>query len=102
MADNSTQTIKGVFTTRAAAELAIEHLVQEYSIPRTDIFVESMVPENSAGSEVSGGDVSHSGPDRPDAALNGNIQVSADIGIDDTEAAKKAFTDAGGMEITIG
>ena len=88
MADTNTRTIKGV--------------VQEYSIPRTDIFIESSVPENSAGSEASGGDLSYTGADRSDAALKGNILVSADISENDADTALKAFMDAGGLEVTMG
>lgn len=38
MGDDSTTTITAVFKTREAADLAVEHLVQQHSIARPDIF----------------------------------------------------------------
>lgn len=39
--------VKATFATRREAELAVEHLVQEHRLNRTDIFVE---PEGAANS----------------------------------------------------
>lgn len=41
--------IEKSFATRASAELAVERLVQEFGIERTDVFVSSAGDENSAG-----------------------------------------------------
>lgn len=40
MGDDSTTTITAVFKTREAADLAVEHLVQQHSIARPDIFIQ--------------------------------------------------------------
>lgn len=97
------RTITGVFPTRREVELAVEHLVQEYGVERTDIFIEPSSTENSAGVEPSGGDAKsghqRSQPDA-DAALNGTLIVSVDINDDDTEAVEKAFRDAGALDFS--
>lgn len=61
MADNSTTTIKAIFGTRAATDLAIEHLVRQHGVARTDIFIHSASEKNTAGSSPSGGDLSPKG-----------------------------------------
>lgn len=55
MADDSTTTIRARFETREAADLAVEHLVQQHGISRPDIFIQSASDRNSAGSAPSGG-----------------------------------------------
>ncbi len=79
MADDSTTTIKATFDTRAAADLAVEHLVQQHSISRPDIFIQSATSQNTAGTSPSGGDASHEDGARRDAPLGGEIEVSADF-----------------------
>lgn len=56
MADDSTTTIRATFETREAADLAVEHLVQQHGISRPDIFIQSASERNTAGSAPSGGD----------------------------------------------
>lgn len=94
------QTLKTTFATRREAELAIEHLVQEHGIERTDIFVAPEGEANSAGEDVSGSDLKAAAPSeeaRTDAALNSRIEVSVDIQ-DDALAAlvKDVFKEQGG------
>lgn len=48
--------ISATFDTRRAAELAVEHLVQEHKVTRTDIVVTADGPANSSGTERSGAD----------------------------------------------
>lgn len=95
MADNSTATIRATFETREAADLAVEHLVQEHGVSRPDIFVQAAGNDNTAGSELSGGDLSHDFGSRKDAPLNGEIEVSADIPISQIAAVQRSFGDAG-------
>ena len=74
-------TIIGSFASRRDADLAVERLVQEYGIERTDVFVEAQGSANSAGTEPAGADVEsgHPGVDKHgDPALHGRIQVSVD------------------------
>jgi len=76
------QTLKTTFATRRDAELAVERLVQEHGVDRSDIFVAPEGDANSAGEAVSGSDhaaASTSERARMDAALNGRIEVSVDL-----------------------
>lgn len=100
MADDSTITIRATFDTRAAADLAVEHLVQQHGISRPDIFIQSANAENTAGSKPSGGDASHDGGHRQDAALEGEIEVSADIAADQVAAVQRSFGDAGAIRVS--
>ncbi|WP_080867997.1 hypothetical protein [Agrobacterium tumefaciens] len=100
MADDSTTTIRATFETRAAADLAVEHLVQQYGISRPDIFVQSASGENTAGSRSSGGDASHEGGSRQDGALEGEIEVSADIAADQVASVQRSFGDAGAIRVS--
>ncbi len=101
MADDSTKTIRGVFDTREAADLAVEHLVQEHGIARADIFVQPEGTDNSAGLRPSGGDASHKDETRAGGANHGAIEVSADIKDAEVAKARRAFEDAGGLEISV-
>ncbi|TCU51424.1 hypothetical protein EDF58_12514 [Novosphingobium sp. PhB57] len=74
------QTIEQIFATREEADLAIEHLVQEHGIERTDIFVETEGETNSSGRAASGGDYATKlEAGRSDTKLGGGIRVSVDI-----------------------
>jgi hypothetical protein len=95
MADDSTTTIRATFETREAADLAVEHLVQQHGVSRPDIFVQSATDRNTAGSAPSGGDASHDDGARRDAPLRGEIEVSADISSSQIAAVQRSFGDAG-------
>jgi hypothetical protein len=102
MSDNSTTTITGTFATRQGAELALEHLVQEYGVARGDVFIEPVSDENSAGETRSGGDRESADPQsKPDKepALNGALRVSADISNDKLEEAEESFRQAGASHV---
>lgn len=71
--------VSAQFRTRAETDLAIEHLVQEFGIESCFIYAEPSGEENSAGTQINGGDhacamPSHS--DRADAPLHGAIQLT--------------------------
>jgi hypothetical protein len=100
MGDDRTTTIRATFETRAAADLAVEHLVQQHGISRPDIFVQSATAENTVGSEPSGGDVAHDGGARRDAPLGGEIEVSADIASSQIPAVQRSFGDAGAIRVS--
>ncbi|WP_257164594.1 hypothetical protein [Bradyrhizobium sp. SRS-191] len=73
------RTIIGHFATRREAELAVEHLVQDHGIDRTDVSLQAPGAANSAGSEAAGADVEsgHPGVDKQGAPeLEGEIEVS--------------------------
>ncbi|MDZ4328079.1 MAG: hypothetical protein U1A73_24120 [Pseudomonas sp.] len=76
------QTLKTTFATRRDAELAVERLVQEHGLERSDIFIAPEGVANSSGESVSGSDNPTAAPTedgRSDAALNGRIEVSVDL-----------------------
>jgi len=73
-------TLEGKFVSRTQADLAIERLVQEIGIERTDIFVAAEGSQNSAGNVIAGSDGETVGQAaRNDAALAGKITVSVDL-----------------------
>ncbi len=100
MADDSTTTIRASFETREAADLAVERLVQQHGISRPDIFIQSLTDRNTAGSRPSGGDASHEGGPRDDAALGGEIEVSADISASQIAAVQRSLGDAGAIRVS--
>lgn len=75
------KTISGAFETRRDAEMAVERLVQEYGLERTDIFIEPETAANSAGEVAGGADVGngHSSESKARPALAGRIKVSVDL-----------------------
>jgi hypothetical protein len=100
MADNSTTTLRASFGTRAAADLAVEHLVQQMGISRTDIFIQSATLDNTVGAAPSGGDASHDRGPRDDAPLSGEIEVSVDIAESYVAGVQRSFGDAGAIRVT--
>lgn len=100
MADDSTITIRATFETREAADLAVEHLVQQYGVSRPDIFVQSSTSENSAGISPSGGDAAHKEGARSDAKLAGEIEVSADIAVSQIAAVERSLGEAGAIRVS--
>jgi len=75
-------TVTATFPTRRQADLAVEQLVQEHGIERTDIFVVPEGAENSVGSEADGADTESGHPDvdpAGDPALAGGLTVSIDL-----------------------
>jgi hypothetical protein len=97
------QTLNARFSTRRDAELAVEHLVQEYGIERTDIFVSVEGSDNSAGESPAGAENEAGSPSveaRKDAPLDGAILVSVDIN-DDSQivTVKAALRDLGDIDV---
>jgi hypothetical protein len=99
MADDRT-TIKAVFATQEAADLAVEHLVQQQGIARPEIIIQPAEAKNTSGSAPSGGDVSQEGGERGDALLEGEIEVSADINPSMIPAVQRIFGDAGAIRVS--
>jgi hypothetical protein len=48
--------IIGEFATRREADLAVEQVVQEYGVPRNDVFIQPTGGANSAGTHAMGAD----------------------------------------------
>jgi len=93
--DENTITIRARFRTREAADLAVEHLVQQVGISRPDIFIQSASDQNTNGTSSSRGDV-----DRLDAPHEGEIEVSADIAASQIPAVQQSFGNAGAIHVT--
>ncbi len=76
------KTINGSFESRRDAEMAVERLVQEFGLERTDIFISADGAQNSAGASRAGADNQSAGPshpDREDGAHAGGVIVSVDV-----------------------
>lgn len=95
-------TVSGTFPSRREAELAIEHLVQEYGINRSDIFVEPVGSDNSSGKTPSGADIEsgHVGisADAEGASYSTALKVTVDVNSDETMDIRTAFQEAGATE----
>lgn len=96
-------TLNGRFETRRDAEMAVERLVQEHGIERTDIFIAPVGDANTAGEHTAGSDSKAAEPStgqRPDAALNGLIEVSVDVQDDDkVSVIRKAFSEFDAQDV---
>jgi hypothetical protein len=100
MANEPNTTIRGTFETREAADIAVEHLVQQHGISRPDIFIQSATDRNTAGSAPSGGDASHENGSRSDAPPRGEIEVSADIASNQIAAVQRSLEEAGALSVS--
>lgn len=97
-----TDGLSAIFATREQAELAVEHLVQEYKIERATIYVEPVADENSSGVEISGGDHASGDPgsrERHDAALKGAIEVSTPATTENMAKLRRALEDTGAIRV---
>ncbi len=93
MSDTRTNTIAATFSTREAADQAVEHLVQKLGVDRADIFVKTGGSENSSGTDTSAGDAATVDEDaRGDGLLSSDIEVSADVAADRERAFKPLLT----------
>ena len=94
--------LSGVFRTREEADLAVEHLVQEYGVEPSFIYVEPVSDENSSGDTVSGGDHASGDPgrgDRTDAPLHGAIGVTVPITPETLPKMRRALGEAGAIHV---
>ncbi|MCK8779713.1 hypothetical protein M0654_06900 [Rhizobium sp. NTR19] len=103
MSDNSSKTVTARFETRAAAELAVEHLAQDHGIDRADIFVQPVGAENTSGTSPNGSDApSVRDETRHDGANQGEIEVSADVPANEVAAVQRIFGDIGALHVSAG
>lgn len=96
----ATKTVLAYFETREAADIAVEHLVQQYGLERPDIFVQAEGGDNTSGTSSSGGDSFHDGSDRQDGSLTGEILVSVDIDGNKLQAVQRVMGDAGALRVS--
>lgn len=92
-------TVHAEFDTRRAAELAIERVVQEYGIARSDVFVQPAGSDNTAGSRPAGADAKSAPQPEQGGKLEGPIEVSVDFHGDDPRRIAEALKSAGGMSV---
>ncbi|MGJ4950305.1 hypothetical protein [Bradyrhizobium sp. HKCCYLS20291] len=96
------RTIIGHFATRRAAELAVEHLVQDHGVARTDVVVRAAGAANSAGSRAAGADVEsgHPGVDKRGAPeLEGDIEVAVGGGAAGSADVAGIMKEAGARQV---
>ncbi len=97
--------ITGLFDTRRQAEMSIERLVQDRGFERSAISVLPEQHENSVGVEIAGADAKRGGAFEPatdEAALNGRIAVSLEVGESDAAAIRAVFEDFGATGVRTG
>lgn len=89
--------ISASFTTRRAAELAVERLVQEHHLDRNAIEVRAEGPDNTAGTRPAGADVESGHPGvqkESDPALHGRIEVRVRCSPDQRGLVEAALREA--------
>ncbi|MEO6093178.1 MAG: hypothetical protein ABIT04_13285 [Novosphingobium sp.] len=94
--------LSALFRTRAEADLAIEHLVQEHHVERAFIYVEPVDAENSSGLEPSGGDHASGDPgsgERVDAPLHGAIELTVPITGHNAATLTRALEEVGAVRV---
>ncbi|WP_255571636.1 hypothetical protein [Ensifer sp. ENS12] len=99
MADVSNTKIRATVQILEAADLAVEHLVQN-CISRPDIFIASASDRKTAGSVLPGGDASPGGRARCDVPVAGEIEALADIASSDVATVRRSLGDAGPLRIS--
>lgn len=95
------ETIKVRFKTRRDADVALEHLVQEYAVDRTDIFISAAGNDNSAGSEPAGADAESGHPHERaegEPALAGDIELSVDVNDARAPSLRQALAELGASD----
>jgi hypothetical protein len=110
------QTITGSFNTRREAEMAVEHLVQDYGLDRSAVNVRPAGEENTSGVVASGADAAerHRGSGAPGDPIGdkimpegqhaeaggigkGAILVSAEVDEDKLDRARASFEEYGAV-----
>lgn len=96
------RTIIANFETRREAETAVEHLVQEHGVKRTDIFIRASGEANTAGTRAAGADVESGHPGvqkRGTPELAGAIEVAVDCHGEDTTVVESTLRGAGARQL---
>jgi hypothetical protein len=96
------QTVTANFDTRRDAETAVEHLVQEHGVNRSDIFIRAAGAANTAGVRPAGADVESGHPGVEKHAkpkLSGSVEVSVDCHGDKSTIVKSVLERAGATQL---
>jgi hypothetical protein len=88
-------TIIGEFDTRRDAELAVEHVVQDCGVPRSDVFIQPVGGSNTAGTRPAGADAKARPAPEQHQKLEGALEVSVDFHGDDPERIVATLKGAG-------
>lgn len=92
-------TVVAEFDTRRAAELAVEHVVQECGVARGDVFVQPTGSDNTAGNRPAGADPKSAPKPEQGAKLEGSIEVSVDFHGNDPTRVAEALKNAGAKSV---
>jgi hypothetical protein len=92
-------TIVGEFETRRGAELAVEHVVQECGVPRSDVLVGPTNSANTAGTRPAGADAKAAPDPEGHQKPEGLLEVSVDFHGDDPGRIAKALEAAGAKAV---
>lgn len=105
MSEAAGATITATFKTRRQADLALEHLVQDLGIDRTDVFLAAEGDSNSVGREPAGADVESGHPNTDpasDPALAGGITLSVDLADEArVQDVRAALEEVGGEDLAV-
>jgi hypothetical protein len=96
------QTVVAYFDNRREAELAVEHLIQEHGIERTDIFLQAQGQANTAGIRAAGADVESGHPGVETHAspkLDGEIELSVDCHGTEQDMVLKTLKETGATRV---
>jgi hypothetical protein len=92
-------TIIGTFETRREAELAVEHVVQEHGVQRTDVFIQPVGQANSAGTRAAGADAKVAPEPEHGHPLKGELEVSVDFHGADPKKIVEALKSTGAKDV---
>ncbi|MBP2434026.1 MULTISPECIES: hypothetical protein [Bradyrhizobium] len=88
-------TVIAEFHTRRAAELAVEHVVQECRVPGGDVFVQPAGAAKSTGDRRAGADAKAAPMPKQGGMLKGPIEASVDFHEGDLMRVADALKGAG-------
>jgi hypothetical protein len=92
-------TIIGEFDTRRDAELAVEQVVQDCGVPRSDVFVQPVGGANTSGTRPAGADAKAEPTPEARQKLDGSLEVSVDYHGVDPERIAAALKGAGAKAV---
>ena len=92
-------TLIAEFDTRRAAELAVERVVQECGVPRSDVFVQPTGSDNTSGNRPAGADTKAAPMPEQGGKFEGAIEVSVDLHGEETKQIEDALKSAGAKSV---
>jgi hypothetical protein len=92
-------TLIGEFDTRREAELAVEHVVQECGVPRSDVLVQPAGGANTVGTRPAGADAKAAPTPEEGEKLAGPLEVSVAFHGDDRDRIAAALKGAGAKAV---